>query len=231
MITILCGKSASGKDTLLNELTSGKWDFERIVSTTSRPMREGEEEGKDYFYVSRDEFEQRLENGNFVEHRAYNTLVDNIPDTWYYGVEKQELDPEKDYVVVLDLEGAKNFCEAYKNKGFDILTCYIDVPDEVRTERAKNRGSYNESEWNRRLADDNIKFSPENVEAVCDCVLHNDSDMRSLLEQLAGKMADFVYNNNSVRKDNVDKAMAEFTKSDVNIPKNDVKNKDSIKKD
>jgi len=186
MITIFCGKSASGKDTLLKELINE--GFEPLISTTSRPMRDGEQDGREYNFVSREEFEKHLADGKFIEHRSYDTLVEGKPDTWYYGMEKRELDKDKDYIVILDLEGAEAFKEAYKD---EVLCVYVDVDDTRREEWAKGRGSFDKTEWDRRLADDNIKFSPENVEAVCDCVLHNDSDMRSLLEQFAGKTADF----------------------------------------
>ena len=53
MLLILAGKSASGKDTLLNELIKNQ-NFNPLVSTTTRPMREGENEGKEYFFVSKD---------------------------------------------------------------------------------------------------------------------------------------------------------------------------------
>ena len=238
MIVILCGKSASGKDTFLDILENK--GFERIVSTTSRPMREGEEEGRDYFYVSRDEFEKRIKEGRFVEYRSYDTLVDGKKETWYYGVEKyQQINEEtaqtKDFVVVLDLDGAKAFKEAYKYA--DIVACYLDVNDDERTRRAMLRGSFDETEWNRRLADDNIKFSPENVEAVCDCVMtNNDSSsmtrgMNNLCTGLAEAIADKIKDHKQLadldlrlRKEDFTKGaelkpMTQFNKSDVDMPK------------
>ena len=173
MITILCGKSASGKDTTLNKMlelsNTNNPSFlkvEPLISTTSRPMRDGETNGKEYHFVSREEFEKRLADGKFIEHRTYNTLVNNVPDTWYYGMEKQEIDKDKNYIVILDLEGAEAFQRAYGKD--NTFTIFIDVCDAVRTQRAMMRGSFDETEWNRRLADDDIKFSEENVNKICD---------------------------------------------------------------
>ena len=179
MITILCGKSASGKDTLLNELVKSG-EFESLISTTSRPMRDGETDGKEYHFVSREEFEKRLAEGKFIEHRSYNTLVGGNPDTWYYGMEKRDLDPNKNYLVILDLEGAKAFQQVYGKD--NTLAVFVEAPDAIRTDRAMSRGSFDESEWKRRLADDNIKFSEENVFKVCDTnVLNYGSDLGKLV--------------------------------------------------
>ena len=180
MITVLCGKSASGKDTLFKELIER--GFEPIISTTSRPMREGETEGKEYNFVTREEFEKRLAEGRFLEHRSYDTLVNGNPDTWYYGMEKREYDRGKDYLVILDLEGAKAFKEAYKD---DVFVVGIEAPDTRRKEWAESRGSFDETEWNRRFEDDRVKFSPENMTEMCDTVIQNTTSVENLMYQFA----------------------------------------------
>jgi len=180
MITVLCGKSASGKDTLFKELIER--GFEPIISTTSRPMREGETEGKEYNFVTREEFEKRLAEGRFLEHRSYDTLVNGNPDTWYYGMEKREYDRGKDYLVILDLEGAKAFKEAYKD---DVFVVGIEAPDTKRKEWAESRGSFDETEWNRRFEDDKVKFAPENMAEMCDTVIQNTTSVENLMYQFA----------------------------------------------
>lgn len=180
MLTILCGKSSSGKDTLCKLLK--ECGFQTLVSTTTRPMREGEKEGREYFYVSRDEFQRKISAGDMLEYRSYNTTVNGVPDTWYYGLEKksvENLDSQMGYVVIMDLDGAKAVQEACKHK--DCFTVYIDVDDKVRTDRAKARGSFDSEEWYRRLADDARVFTPANVSRVCDTSIKNDSDEFTLL--------------------------------------------------
>ena len=159
MIIVLLGKSGAGKDAIQNQLVED--GFERIVTCTTRPMREGEVEGKDYFFLSRNEFENKLLENDIIEYRTYKTLVDNNPDIWYYGTPKQELDNEKDYVIILDKEGAENFIDYYGSN--DCFTVYVDLDDDTRTKRAMARGSFNMSEWQRRLADDNDKFKDMSV--------------------------------------------------------------------
>lgn len=64
MLTILIGMSASGKDAILRELVANH-GFREIVTTTTRPMRKGEVNGKDYNFISRKEFEKGITEGRF----------------------------------------------------------------------------------------------------------------------------------------------------------------------
>ncbi len=178
MIAILCGKSASGKDTLLRELVRD--GFSPIVSSTSRPMREGEVDGREYFFHSREEFEQMIKENRLIEYRTYNTLVGGKPDTWYYGMEVQEFDKNRDYAVVLDLQGAESFVKYIGPE--NCFTCYVEVDEKVREERAKSRGSFDKTEWDRRVSADAKDFAKERVEEVCDCVLHNNYTIADLKE-------------------------------------------------
>lgn len=202
MITILCGKSSSGKDTLLKELVKDN-NFTPLISTTSRPMRVGEKEGREYNFVSKDDFLSMIKQGKMIEFRSYNTLVNNKPDTWYYGMPKTQLERNKDYIVILDLDGAKAFEDIY---GVENTFCvYVNVSDEQRTKWAKDRGSFDETEWNRRLEDDNIKFSPEKRNEICHCTLNNDCSLNDLKAEFLKSLAfyekqiersvDFVFSN------------------------------------
>lgn len=170
MLTILVGMSGSGKDAIQKELVS-EFDFERIVTTTTRPMREGEQNGVDYHFISRDEFMNGINNNDFIEYRSYDTLVGGEADTWYYGSPKQELEPDKDYCIILDIQGAKDFVEYYGKENCFVVE--IIVKDEIREERASARGSFDKTEWDRRLADDKVKFAPSETESVVNCAVDN----------------------------------------------------------
>ena len=169
MYLILCGKSGSGKDTILKRLC--KRGFTPIVSLTSRPIREGETNGVEYNFVSRELFESLIRDDKLIEYRTYNTQVGWEPDTWYYGLEKTAVDLENDYVVILDINGAKSFMDYY---GQDNCMCiYIDVLDGIRTGRAKQRGSFDETEWNRRMEADAKDFAMEKRIGVVDKSIGN----------------------------------------------------------
>lgn len=181
MVTILIGKSASGKDTLLHELKE-KHGFGDIVTTTSRPIREGEEEGVQYNFVSREQFMEKINNNELLEYRTYNTLVNGKADTWYYGCPKSaadKLDPNKDYVAIFDVQGAKDFVNYYGKD--NCFVCYIDVNDTIRQRRAMNRGSFDQTEWTRRVIDDRKKFDWNNMKGLVNCVMANNTESLEFL--------------------------------------------------
>lgn len=167
-VMILIGKSASGKDTIQAELVNN-YGYSPIVSTTSRPIRDGEIDGVNYHYVSKDVFKERIRDGKFIEFRSYDTLVNGKPDTWYYGVEKMNLTGKN--VAVLDIDGAKSLIEYYGKNHCDVV--YIEALDEVRKERAIKRGSFDEIEWNRRAIADEKDFNAERVFSIADSTVSN----------------------------------------------------------
>lgn len=158
--TILVGKSASGKDAVRKQILKIS-SYKSIISTTSRPPREGEQEGVDYYFISKDEFIELIEDGAFAEYRKYNAIDKNDESVvWYYGTRKNNKYNERSkYITILDLDGARSFIDFY---GADnCRVCYIFCNDEERERRAKEgRGKdFKQKEWNRRLEDDNKKFA------------------------------------------------------------------------
>lgn len=165
MIVILFGKSATGKDTVLRKLRD-EYGYIPIISTTTRPMRVKEKQGVDYNFVSKEEFLKMIEQDSLIEYRSYNTLVNGIPDIWYYGVPKFAPIKGENFVVVLDLVGTEGFLKYFGNK--DTFIVEISTDDAVRKQRAIRRGSFDETEWQRRLADDEVKFADgEKFRDVC----------------------------------------------------------------
>ena len=157
MITIFIGKSAAGKDTFLRkEIIDGK---KAVVSYTTRPMRNGEKDGYDYNFVSKDEFMELVDNNKIAEYRSYDTLVNGIKDTWYYG--SPVLNPREDFAAVLDVKGTEGYLRLYGSDNLKII--FVTADDDVREERAMKRGSFDKTEWDRRAKDDAIKFSPEAI--------------------------------------------------------------------
>lgn len=157
--------------------------------------------GREYNFVTKEQFLSDIEKDAFLEYRTYNTLVKGVPDTWYYGCPKKtldELDPNKDYVIILDMEGTKDFLNYYgKDKCF---VCFVEVSDDIRKERAMSRGSFDETEWNRRAADDNIKFSREVIRELANArVLNNVGSTNDLKESFMRALND--YKNDKYSKD------------------------------
>lgn len=183
MFLILCGKSGSGKDAILKELCKSM-RYAPIISVTSRPIREGETNGVEYEFVSKELFESFIKAKKLIEYRSYKTMVGGVEDTWYYGVLKGRPAWNRDYVVILDLKGAGDFMAYY---GKDHCLCvYVDVDDQIRTERAKNRGSFDETEWSRRMESDSKDFSEEQVKTVTDITIDNNADLSDAVENIDG---------------------------------------------
>lgn len=152
-IVVLCGKSSSGKDTLASYFKTQGYKF--VISHTTRPMRENESEGNPYYFISDKEFKEMLERNEFIEYREYDTLVGGIPQKWLYGVHQSEIEDLHKYVHVVDLQGLSEIKSKFGNK---VKAFYLDVPTPIRTERAMERGSFDEFEWERRVQDDANKF-------------------------------------------------------------------------
>jgi guanylate kinase len=165
-IIILCGKSSSGKDLIKKKLM--KNGFKGVVTNTTRPPREGEVNGINYNFLTEYYFLQLVREGEMIEYHKYNTEF----GVWYYGSSANNIDLTKyDYVIVLTLEGA----EAYVNY-FGAENCivfYIDAPKSIREQRAKERGSFNQEEWDRRVKTDNADFSQDKVAHICNFRVDN----------------------------------------------------------
>lgn len=186
MVTILVGKSATGKDAILRYLVN-TYKYEPIVSITSRPKRVGEVDGREYNFISYKEFKLLIKNDKLIEYRSYNTLVDNKPEIWYYGLKKQHFDNDKNYAVILDIDGAKNFINYIGKK--NCVVYYINTKDEIRKIRAMKRGSFDEIEWNRRLEDDNKVFNENALDDINAFTIRNNQCMLSTI-------CDIINNNN-----------------------------------
>ena len=167
-IIVLGGKSACGKDTLANYFREKGYNF--VTSHTTRPLRENESQGNPYYFISNTEMEELIDTDQLIEYRVYKTLVDNKPADWYYAVHKSEVQEDKKYIVVLDLWGLNEFKRYFGNR---VKSFYLDVPESIRTKRAKSRGSFNEIEWNRRLKADDLDFQYNKVVESVDYMLPN----------------------------------------------------------
>ena len=128
MIYIITGPSGVGKNTIINEL-SKYLDFYFSVSHTTRPRRENEIDGKDYYFISEDEFDDLINNNQMIEYEQYGDF--------YYGTSKEELLNESS-IIILDLEvnGATKLLE--ENSKFKGI--FIDIDDYELINRLKNRG-------------------------------------------------------------------------------------------
>ena len=109
-LIVISGTTCAGKGTVINTLLERNPDLALSISYTSRPIREGETNGKEYYFISKDEFEEKIKKGDFLEY-AKSHRED------YYGTPKKEvqemLDKGKDVVLEINVDGTKYIKETY----------------------------------------------------------------------------------------------------------------------
>jgi guanylate kinase len=144
IITIVA-PSGSGKTTIASRLLKEFPKIKFSVSATTRDSRPGEIHGKDYYFLSNDEFSRKVDKNMFLEWEIYNSDR--------YGTLRKEVDKlmESGYFPLLDIEvkGALNVKKMY---GSDCVSIFIQPPSlEVLKERLEKRGSETEKSLDRRL--------------------------------------------------------------------------------
>ncbi|MEG1353726.1 MAG: hypothetical protein RR255_00385 [Bacilli bacterium] len=170
-IICIIGKSCSGKDTLMQCILESNDEMYHniypVISCTTRPMRKGEVDGREYYFVSDEEFKLMIKYNRMLEYRTYNTLINDVPSTWYYGLNKYSngIDLERhSSVVIMDIDGCKDLQDYYGKE--NVYTILLNAPLEIRLERCKVRGDYDKTEFDRRAIDDEIAFSKDNLTKI-----------------------------------------------------------------
>ena len=136
-IVSIIGCSSSGKDSILREiLKNNPKTLKGLVSHTSRPKRECELEGREYYFISKEEFINKLEAGEFIEYREYKVEGD---ESWLYGLHDSEIDINSDniYVGIFDINGYWSLVDEYGKE--NVFPVYIDCDVVIRLERALSR--------------------------------------------------------------------------------------------
>lgn len=175
MTIILVGYSSVGKDKIQSILTK-MFNYKPIVSHTTRPKRVGEVNHKHYHFITEQEFNDTM----FLESRKYDTILEGNPQTWWYGTSLKELDKKGDKVCIKDLEGAIKLKEHIK----DSIIVYAEVPEDIRKQRAIERGSFCELEWERRCLQDAKDFDEKLIDKHCEYYIYNYKDEEFLLQQI-----------------------------------------------
>ena len=141
-VLVVTGPSGVGKGTLINRLLERVPGLTLSVSATTRPPRPGEVEGRDYHFLSEEEFEKRLLRNEFLEHAMY---AGN-----HYGTPRDEIDRADDGLVLeIEVEGARQV----RDRLPEALQVFIAPPSpEALRERLLKRGTDSEEQMRRRLA-------------------------------------------------------------------------------
>ena len=173
-ILVLTGKSTSGKDTLAKELINNH-GYQRLVTYTSRPKRDGEVDGVDYHFTSTQDFLEKINNDFFLEFRFYSTEF----GIWYYGSSVLSYQEATDKTIaILTPSGIKKL----KEYNIPHTSVYINVSDEVIKQRQIERND-DKSEALRRFNSDKRDF--ESIESQVDYIINNENrDIRDVAREI-----------------------------------------------
>ena len=184
-IYYLLGKSATGKDTLYKEILNRRPKLRTVTMYTTRPIREGETDGVEYFFTDREELERQLASGKVIESRTYQTIA----GPWtYYTVDDGQFDVADDEscLMIGTLESYEKMC-TYFEAG-KMVPVYIEVPDGIRLLRAvkreENQKKPNYREVCRRYLADEKDFSEENLERLGITKRYQNTDMEMCVEEI-----------------------------------------------
>lgn len=163
-IFYIMGKSASGKDKIYAGLLQNKkLALKDLVLYTTRPIRHGEKDGRQYYFVNEEKLNSLRDEGKIIEERAYRT----VHGIWtYFTADDGRTDlAAYNYLGIGTLESYGKLKTYY---GGDVLVpLYIEVEDGLRLERALNRERKQETpryrEMCRRFLADSEDFSEENI--------------------------------------------------------------------
>ena len=163
-IFYIMGKSSSGKDSIYRQLEGNQeLGLKRLVIYTTRPIRDGEENGREYFFADENKLKEFRRNGKLIEARTYQTVYG--PWTYFTADDGQVSVGNDSYLEIGTLESFVRLREYYGNEV--MWPIYIEVEDGERLERALAREKTQEvpkyEEMCRRFLADSKDFSEEKI--------------------------------------------------------------------
>jgi guanylate kinase len=189
---VFCGPSGSGKSTLLKRLMSEFPNaFAFSVSHTTRKPRPGEENGREYHFVSREDMLNAIEQNEFLEHAEFSGNI--------YGTSKKSvenvLNSGRICVLDIELQGVKNL----KTTNLNPIFCFIKPPGmETLEKRLRERGTETEESLQKRLDTAKLELEYEKSEQnAFDHVIINDNldSAYEKLKEILRKQIDQINNN------------------------------------
>lgn len=181
MIIVLVGESASGKSTIEKLILKCDPSFKKITSYTTRPMRDGEQDGVDYHFISDNEFAEMINDNAFLESAQYRG--------WNYGSAKKDYNDGHNHVVVLTPCGCRSLKRwARNNPGVRVVSIYINVDRRSRMMKILKRGDDIDEAYRRNIFDVG-QF--DGFEKEADFVIENKNYEKSI-EEIYKEVEDII---------------------------------------
>lgn len=149
-ILALFGKSAAGKDDIQNWIIRHFPGYcNKIVSYTTRPPREGERDGENYFFITKEEFVKKVVSHSMLEQTQFRD--------WFYGTSLNQLDENKINIGVFNLAGIRSLLQ---DPRVEVIPIWVHADDKVRLIRSLRREDYPDCfEICRRFMADDVDFN------------------------------------------------------------------------
>lgn len=181
----LMGKSSTGKDTVYKQLLKkSSLGLKKIVPYTTRPIRDGEKQGREYFFTDDNGFQELDAQGKVIEARAYHTYH----GVWrYFTVDDGNIDlKSNDYIIIGTLE---SFVKTAEYFGRDkVIPVLLVVDDGVRLQRALDRERRQENpkyqELCRRYLADEEDFSEDKLTAAGVTLKFSNENLEKCLSEI-----------------------------------------------
>lgn len=192
-IFFVLGKSCSGKDTIFKKLKEDReLNLNTVTGYTTRPMREGEINGVEYFFVNNEELEALKNQGKVIECRDYNTVY----GVWsYFTVDDGQINLEKrNYLYIGTLESYEQMVRYYGKEV--VVPIYVEVETGERLTRAVNRERQQENpkytELCRRFLADEEDFCEENIKKAGIKKRYENNSLERCIEEIVEDIRDFM---------------------------------------
>ena len=197
MLVVFSGPSGCGKDTVLDKIKEKGYVFDKTVSVTTRPIRNTETDGVDYYFTSKEDFQKKIDNNEFVEYTLYSGN--------YYGTLKTEVENRINkggcVLLKIEVEGAENIKKAFP----EAVSIFIFPPSkEELKKRLQGRGTETEKSLNIRynvaleemkkapnydyvVINDNVDLCAEKVCGILEAEKAKYSRMQTIIDEILNK--------------------------------------------
>ena len=189
----LMGKSSTGKDTVFKELLKREnFNLKKVVPYTTRPIRAGEEQGKQYFFTDDDGYRALEAQGKVIEARSYHTYH----GLWrYFTVDDGHINlKDHNYIIIGTLESFIKTAEYFGRE--KVIPSLLTVDDGLRLQRALDRERSQENpkyqELCRRYLADEEDFSEEKVQAAGITLNFSNENLQKCLSDIETYLLNYI---------------------------------------